>query len=195
MTRKEILEKEKELGAAGRARVVASGQYIRLLRKGSWEFMERSNCTGVVIIVPVTDEGKLVFLEQFRVPVSAPVIEFPAGLVNDRRGARKESGRTAARRELLEETGYRARRLVEVTSGPSAAGSSTVMITMFLAFGLTRAGAGGGDETEFIKSFEVSPSRAHGWLEKKKKEGCLVDPKIYTGLYFYSQYNRNLKGK
>jgi len=165
------------------------------MRKGSWEFVERSNCSGVVIIVPVTDDGKIVLLEQFRVPVSAPVIEFPAGLVNDVKSSKPETDKTAARRELLEETGYTARRLVKVVDGPAGAGSSRGMMTMFLAFGLKKVGDGGGDETEFIESHEIALSRVHGWLERKKKEGCLVDLKIYTGLYFLSKYNKDSKGK
>ncbi len=84
------------------------GKHLRMRRRGSWEFAERCTASGVVTIVPVTVDDQLLFTEQFRSPVGKPVIEFPAGLAGDIRGAEQESLMGAARRELLEETGYEA---------------------------------------------------------------------------------------
>ena len=64
-------------------KVLASGKYLRLLAQGHWEFAERVNATGAVVIVALTDEGRLLLVEQYRIPVGCPVIELPAGLVGD----------------------------------------------------------------------------------------------------------------
>jgi len=64
-------------------RVVSEGKFVRLLIKGGWEYVERPNCAGAVIIVAMTKDRKLLLIEQFRIPVGKPVIEFPAGLIGD----------------------------------------------------------------------------------------------------------------
>jgi len=180
--------------AAQKPRLMHKGKYLRLVRKGTWEFIERCNCDGIAIIVPVKEDGTLIFVSQPRVPVARHVVEFPAGLIGDLRprNARKESMAAAARRELLEETGYRARRIRFLTTGPAASGSSTVLITFFLATGLTRVGPGGGDASENITVFEVPLARADAWLTGMRARGYWVDPKVYTGLYFLKNYNRSI---
>jgi ADP-ribose pyrophosphatase len=127
--------------------------------------------------------------------VARHVVEFPAGLIGDTLPlkARRESITIAARRELLEETGYRARTMRFLTAGPAAAGSSTVVITFFLASGLTKAGDGGGDESENISIHEVPLAKADAWLESMRGRGYWVDPKVYAGLYFLKNYNKDHK--
>lgn len=82
-------------------KVVAEGRFLRFLIKQGWEYVERPNCTGIVIIVAVTDEGKLLFTEQFRLPVGRPVIEFPAGLVGDEGPETIEAARGVTRQAIL----------------------------------------------------------------------------------------------
>ena len=175
--------------------LMRQGRYLRLVRKGSWEFIERCNCDGIAIIVPLKDDGRIIFVTQPRVPVAHHVVEFPAGLIGDIKPVKtkRESIANAARRELLEETGYRARTMRFLTSGPAASGSSTVVITFFLATGLTKAGDGGGDESENILVHEVPLASADAWLEKMRTRGYWVDPKVYAGLYFLKNYNENHK--
>jgi len=166
-------------------RVVAlEGKYLRFVRRGKWEYVERANASGIVVIVPVTADGRLVLVEQFRVPVAARVIELPAGLVGDIPGAADEDLAVAARRELFEETGYEADKLAPVTAGPVSAGLSTEMITVYLAHEVRQTGQGGGDATEDIKVHAVPLAEVEGWLQRKQQEGLLVDAKIYAGLYF-----------
>ena len=62
---------------------IAATKHLRLVSRGGWSYVQRPNATGVVTIVPRTAEGKIIFVEQFRPPVQAPVIEFPAGLAGD----------------------------------------------------------------------------------------------------------------
>jgi ADP-ribose pyrophosphatase len=101
--------------------ILADGKYLRFVRRSGWEYVERRGITGIVGIVAVTDEGKLLLVEQYRTPVNKRVIEIPAGLVGDEAGKEAESLLSAARRELQEETGYYAGNLLPLASGPSSA--------------------------------------------------------------------------
>jgi ADP-ribose pyrophosphatase len=169
---------------SGRPVVLKEGRFIRLLKKDGWEYVERSNCSGIVIIIGMTSRGRVLFTEQFRPPVGKPVIEFPAGLVNDGKSRKRETMAAAARRELLEETGYLASRLVKILSGPVSSGLTTEEQTIYRALNLKKVGQGGGDPTESITVHEVPLRNVPQWLKQKQKSGCLVDPKVYAGLYF-----------
>jgi ADP-ribose pyrophosphatase len=159
------------------------GRYLSLLERDNWEFASRCNATGVVVIVAVTPAAEIVLVEQFRRPVNAPVIELPAGLVGDLHGP-DESVLDAARRELEEETGYTASKLVTTMACPSSAGMSDEIVTFVLATGLKRIGAGGGDDSEDIRVHVVPLTEIDGWLLEKQAQGTPLDPKIYAGLYW-----------
>lgn len=161
-----------------------NGRWLRLKRRGHWEYCERVNPAGAVIIVAITDADELVFVEQFRVPVQRTTIEMPAGLIGDQAESRDESALDSARRELEEETGYRAARLEVVMSGPVSAGLTTETATFVRATGLTRVGAGGGDATEQIIVHHVPRIDAPRWLSDRMRDGYSIDPKLYAGLYF-----------
>ena len=167
--------------------ILASGKYLRLVREGTWEYSERVGASGIVAMVPVTDAGEIVLVEQYRVPTKAFVIEIPAGLVGDKAGHEDEGLELAAARELEEETGYKAGAMRRLLEGPSAAGSSNSVITFFLATQLVKVGPGGGDEHEDITVHVVPIAGAMAWLEAQVKLGKVIDPKIFAGLYFASQ--------
>ena len=171
-------------------KVVHEGEFLRFIRKGRWEYVERNNCSAIVIIAALTEDNHVVFVEQYRPPVDKMVIEFPAGLVNDRKGKKKESNLSAAKRELLEEAGYKALKWTEILEGPVSSGSSADLVTLFLASDAQKVSEGGGDETESIVVHLVPLSNVDQWLLKMQDKGCLVEPKIYTGLYFLKTYNR-----
>lgn len=166
------------------------GRFIRLYRHGGWEYTQRANCTGIVVIIAMTEDKNVLLIKQYRPPVKKFCIEFPAGLVNDRGLKTKESMASAAKRELLEETGYKAHKMTKILIGPSSPGSSADLMTMFLAEGLTKSGTGGGDHTEDIQVYEVPLRSVEDWLRQMEKKGCLVDPKVYSGLYFLSKKKR-----
>jgi ADP-ribose pyrophosphatase len=63
--------------------ILHKGKYLNLVCDDNWEYVKRTNCSGIVVIVPKTKDGKVIFVEQFRRPVESQVIEWPAGLVND----------------------------------------------------------------------------------------------------------------
>ncbi len=164
--------------------ILHKGKYLDLVREGHWEYVRRTTCNGIVVIVPMTTNEKVVFVEQFRRPVEAHVIEWPAGLVNDRISQDPETMEAAARRELLEETGYEADQLFFLVQGPVSSGLSSEIITFYQALDVVKKGPGGGDATESIKVHEVPLKKADLWLHEMEKKGLLVDPKVYVGLYF-----------
>jgi len=163
---------------------LGEGRHIRLRVDGGWEYAERLGISGIVVIVAVTPEGRLLLVEQFRQPVGARVIELPAGLAGDTPEAVGEPLEEAARRELLEETGYRAERFERLADGPPSPGMTTEHLTLFRAHGLTRIGPGGGDAKEEIEVHEVELDRVESWLRERQRDGRLVDVKVYAGLYF-----------
>lgn len=165
-------------------RVLKAGRFLRMVAKDHWEWVERVNTTGAVVIAAVTENKELVLIEQYRVPMGHRVIELPAGLAGDEAGTEHEEMAEAARRELLEETGYEADRLEFCTEGPSSAGLATEIYALFLARDARPVGPGGGDEKEQIDVHVVPLDRVHPWLEERRQGGAMVDPKIYAGLYF-----------
>jgi ADP-ribose pyrophosphatase len=164
--------------------VLGEGRHLRLVRRRGWEYAERTNAAAIVVVVAVTPDGRLLLTEQYREPVQGAVIELPAGLVGDRPGEAGEDLRTAAHRELLEETGYEAEELRALAAGPPSAGLSSEVVTFVRAAGLRRVGAGGGDEHESITVHEVPLATVPDWLEAHARAGRLVDPKVYAGLYW-----------
>jgi ADP-ribose pyrophosphatase len=167
------------------------GKYLRLVRIGTWEYAERTKASGAVVIVGLTPANRLILTEQFRIPVNARVVEFPAGLAGDEEGAEKEELTEAARRELREETGYDAGRLVLLAEGPPSAGLSSEMVTFFMAEELRWSGKPDGEGTEEIEVYEIEPERLDRWLEEKRKGGALIDPKVYAGLYLMQAARSN----
>lgn len=158
------------------------GKWLRMKRRGRWEYVERTNQGGLaVIIIAVTPERKMLFVEQFRVPLQCKTIEMPAGLVGDVHG--DESLELAAERELLEETGWQAARLEVLMIGPTTSGMSSERVAFVRASGLTRMHAGGGDETEQIIVHEVPVAEAPKWLSARMAEGYAMDAKLWAGLW------------
>lgn len=169
------------------AETLAQGRFLRLVNAGGWEYAERVNASGVVAIVAVTADGAIILTEQYRPAVKMRVIDVPAGLAGDIPGGEKEALATAARRELLEETGYRALRMEFLTAGPPSAGMSSEMVTFFLAQNCRRVADGGGDDHEQIEVHAVPLEGAATWLHKRAGKRRCVDPKVYAALYFAAQ--------
>lgn len=173
--------------ANGRPRLLVKGKYLKFWVHNGWEFVQRNNCQGIVIILAMTNDGRVVLTEQHRPPVNRRVIEFPAGLVCDE--VKNESLMVAAKRELFEETGYRARRMRKITEGPTSGGSSSDIMTIVMAEDIRKTGRGGGINDERILVHEIPLPEADQWLSSQRRKGKLVDPKIYAGLYFLKKYN------
>jgi ADP-ribose diphosphatase len=160
------------------------GRWLSLRRRGRWEYAERNNPGGAVIILAVTPEDKVLFVEQYRVAVQQFTIEMPAGLVGDLAGSQNESALLAAQRELEEETGYRCASVSFVHEGPSSSGMSSEIIAFVRAHDLVKVGDGGGDESENIVVHEVPRQQAGAWLLARAADGYSIDPKLFAGLWF-----------
>jgi nicotinamidase/pyrazinamidase len=173
----EILEREP-------VELIGEGRWLRLVRRGRWEFAQRVVGATAAVIVAVTNDDELILIEQPRPAIGKPVIELPAGLIGDIAGAEDEAPELAAARELEEETGYRAARLERVTAGTSTAGLSDEWLIMYVAHELERVGDGGGDEHEDITVHLVPLAEVEGWLSERERGGAIIDLKVWAGLYF-----------
>lgn len=180
----------KHTGKDSERRILGEGVFLRLLDKGTWEFTERKKGSAVVAIVAVV-KGCLVLVEQYRPALDAHVIELPAGLVGDEAGRGGEAIEEAARRELIEETGYSAENWQYLTEGPPSSGMSSEIVTFLRATGLRRVEEGGGVHGEDIVCHEVPLKGAEKWLAARMAEGILIDPKVYAGIHFALQAGEN----
>jgi len=164
--------------------ILCDAKYLRLVRDNGWEFVQRKDVSGIVGIIAVTDDRKLILVEQFRPPVGKNVIEIPAGLAGDTAASRNEDLAIAASRELEEETGYRAARMTLLASGTASAGLCDEIITLFRAESPQKISAGGGDESEDIIVHEIPLEQVETWLRQQIRSGKLVDLKVYSALHF-----------
>ncbi len=165
-------------------RVLKTGKFIRLVARGGWEFVERTNAGGVVGIVATTKENGLILVEQHREPVGGRVIELPAGLVGDD-GDAAESSAKAGKRELEEEAGYRAGRCSTlVKDGVVSAGLTSETVDLVRAKNVRRVAEGGGVAGEEIEVHVVPMADAAAFLKRKQRAGRRVDFKVYAGLWF-----------
>ena len=163
-------------------RVVYEGKYQRMLVRGTWEYSERTHAGGLAaIIIAVTPDDEVLFVEQFRVPLQARTIEMPAGLVGDDHD--DDSLEAAARRELIEETGWEPHRVDVLITGPTSSGMSNERIAFVRARDLVKVGDGGGVGDEGITVHTVPRSEAPRWLMQKHAEGFELDLKLWAGLW------------
>ena len=165
-----------------RPEILHEGQWLRMVRRGHWEYAERTHGNGMaVIIIAVTPDDNVLFVEQYRVPLGARTIEMPAGLVGDDHA--HDTLESAARRELIEETGWEPARVDVLLIGPTSSGMSSERIAFVRALGLTKVGEGGGVDNENITVHKVPRAQAPAWLMRKQAEGFELDLKLWAGLW------------
>ena len=157
------------------AETVWQGRFIEATKKGKWEYVSRTRGVSAAVMLAV-DEGYVLLVEQQRVPVGARCVELPAGLVGDEEEG--EEVETAAIRELEEETGYRAERMVNLGRFHASPGMSSEGFTLLRAEGLTKTGEGGGVAGEDIEVHRVPIGEVAAFLEAKRREGRAMDAKL-----------------
>ncbi|MDA8422085.1 MAG: NUDIX hydrolase [Nitrospiraceae bacterium] len=140
----------------------------------TWEALERVGVGGIVVMIAITLCGNVILEKQFRPPVGRDVIELPAGLVESH-----ETMETAAKRELIEETGWSAGKLEFLAEGPISTGASTEALRAYLCTDLEFVGKNGGDDNEIIEVIEVPLGDAQDYLQETQKKGMLVDLKVF----------------
>jgi ADP-ribose pyrophosphatase len=154
---------------------VWQGKYLVAKRKGRWEFVSRTGGIRAAVILAV-DDGKAILVEQFRVPIGRACIELPAGLVGDIEAG--ESVEESARRELEEETGYRADRIEALGEFYSSPGMASESFTLVRATGLTKIGNGGGDGDEDITVHRVPLADIEAFVAARRADGLAIDVKL-----------------
>ncbi|WP_018970335.1 NUDIX hydrolase [Rubritalea marina] len=163
--------------------VLHEGKYLGLYRRGNWEFALRPQAAVCATILPLTDAGEVVLVEQFRVPMQCRVIEVPAGLVGDEPEFEGETVADCAARELLEETGFRAGKMIELIASPTSAGMTPEVTHMFAATGIVREHAGGGVDGEDIQVHVVPVAELNQFLADQQAAGHAIDFKIHASMY------------
>jgi ADP-ribose pyrophosphatase len=163
-------------------RQIFEGKHVLVLERDGWEFVERKKGKSAVVILAVTDDDRIILVEQFRRPVNARVIDFPAGLVGDE-DAHDDPAETA-RRELEEETGYACAEIERLTTGPTSPGITSETVAFYRATRLEQRGAGGGVGGEEITVHRIPRGGIVEWLERKNGEGILIDVKVWAGLWW-----------
>ncbi len=162
------------------------GDYLRIKkldllnhsgRTFHWEVVQRVGVRGIVAVVPFTYDHHVLVIKQYRPPVDRFVIEFPAGL-NDRNEPLEE----VARRELKEETGYRAERLEFLARGPLSSGASSEILTVFVALDVKEDGTQQLDEVEDIEVIRLPIDGFTERLLELESEDTFIDLKI-PGLF------------
>ncbi|WP_242120950.1 NUDIX hydrolase [Sphingomonas lacusdianchii] len=155
--------------------VMWAGRFITAKRRGRWEYVGRANGIGAAVIVAI-DDGHVLLVEQYRVPLGRACIELPAGLVGD--DAAREAAAVAAARELEEETGYRAGNMTSLGEYHSSPGMVSESFTLFRAGELTRVGDGGGVPGEEIIVHRVALADLAGFVAAQRAAGKAVDVKL-----------------
>lgn len=152
------------------------GKYLRIVRDGTWEYVER--CGGVTAVVILAEhEGKVVLIEQVRVPLgNRKCLELPAGLVGDEDP--NATVEDTAIKELEEETGFTAERIQRLGEFFSSPGMVAEGFTLVRAHGLRRISDGGGNEHEEIEVHLVPRGEIPAFVERKRAEGYAIDVKL-----------------
>lgn len=154
-----------------------AGRWLDMKRRGRWEYVSRTGNIHAAVILAVED-GHVLLVEQYRVPLGRNCIELPAGLVGDE--TEGEDPVEAARRELEEETGWRAAGMEPVGEFWSSPGMASEGFTLMRASGLTQVGPGGGVAGEGITVHRVALDALPAFVAAKRAEGCGVDVKLLT---------------
>jgi ADP-ribose pyrophosphatase len=155
--------------------VMWAGKYVRVLKRGKWEFASRTNNINAVVILAEYD-GKVILIDQPRVPPDCRCIELPAGLVGDE--DTNATVETTAVKELEEETGFTAERVERLGDFYASPGMLSESFTLVRAHGVRRIGEGGGDENEDINVHLVERSEIANFIEQKRAGGFGVDVKL-----------------
>ncbi|MCP5183114.1 MAG: NUDIX hydrolase [Pseudomonadales bacterium] len=157
--------------------VMWEGRFVSARRRGRWEYVSRVRGIGAAVILAI-DDGHLLLVEQYRVPLGRYCIELPAGLVGDEAGNEDEPVTMAAIRELEEETGYRAGSMVTIGEFHSSPGLVTESYTLLRAGDLARVGPGGGTASEDITVHRVALAELAAFIDAARARGCAIDGKL-----------------
>ncbi|MGB7409147.1 MAG: NUDIX hydrolase [Pontixanthobacter sp.] len=156
---------------------VWEGRFITAKKRGRWEYVGRARNIRAAAIIAIED-GHVLLVEQYRIPLGKFSIEIPAGLIGDDDGAPDETPETAALRELEEETGYTAQRMENLGEFYSSPGMVSESFTLLRAHGLTKVGNGGGTGSEDITVHRVQIAHLPQFVSACRSAGKAIDVRL-----------------
>ncbi len=127
---------------------------------------------GAALIIPFLDKNRIILLRQYRPVIDSYIYELPAGTLK-----KGESPISCARREIIEETGYSAKRFTKLGEIFPAPGYTTERITIYKAEGLTKRECLA-EKDEIIQTFIFNKPRIKKLFKAKK----IIDAKTISGL-------------
>lgn len=143
-------------------------------KNGNTGFREVVSHPGGAAVVPVTDDGKVILISQFRYPFQTNMLEIPAGKLDE-----NEDPMVCARRELEEETGYKTNYIEKLGAVVPTPGYCNEVLHLFLAKDLVAGDHSRDEGEESMEMFEFSFDE----IENKIKSGEIQDSKTICAIY------------
>jgi len=157
--------------------IMWQGRFVVAKKRGRWEYVSRARNIRAAVILAI-DDGHVLLVEQFRMPLGRVCIELPAGLIGDDDGSEHEPAEIAGGRELEEETGYRAARVENLGEFFSSPGMVTESFTLLRASGLQKVSEGGGLPSEDITVHRVPLDGLEAFLAGRRARGDAIDVRM-----------------
>jgi ADP-ribose pyrophosphatase len=151
------------------------GKYVTAVKQGQWEYVRRTGGIGAVVIIAESG-GKIILVEQYRVPVGGRCLELPAGLVGDE--DKDATAESTAVKELEEETGFTAGRIEILGDFQSSPGMLSESFTLVRAHDVRKVGEGGGTGHEDIAVHLVERARLPDFVHGRRRQGVAIDVKL-----------------
>jgi len=144
---------------------------------------EKVTHPGAVCIVPITKEGKIMLVKQFRYPTDSTLLEIPAGKLGS-----GEDPRNCAARELKEEIGAEGGRLIHLADFYTSPGFCDELMYLYLALGFEKK-ENNLEDDEFLEVFELKLEDAHSFIGS----GKIKDAKTIIGILLARDYLSRFK--
>lgn len=167
---------ETDPDAALPEQIVWEGKFITAKVRGRWEYVGRARNIRAAAIIAIED-GHVLLVEQYRIPLGKRSLEIPAGLIGDD-GGENDTPEAAAMRELEEETGYIAERMENLGEYYSSPGMVSESFTLLRAHGLTKVSKGGGLPGENITVHRVRLTELRQFVADWRASGHAVDVRL-----------------
>ncbi len=172
--------------------IIYDGKFIKTIRRHFidlsgrrkvWEMVERKTFHRIISVTAITPKKEIVFIKIYRIPLKSYIIEPCMGLT-DKKG---ESEAKTARRELLEETGYRIKgKLMKINIGPHNSGLSASEIVSYIGLNAQKVVDPKLESSEDIEVIKLPFKKAYRYLSHPPK-GVKVDIKVFGILYLISK--------
>jgi ADP-ribose pyrophosphatase len=135
---------------------------------------------GAVAIIPITNDNKIIFVEQYRKPLEKSIIEIPAGKLEP-----GEDPQRTAIRELEEETGYTTKKLTKIASFYTSPGFADELMHVYITRDLEKLQVPPAlDEDEFVELIELTLDEAKRYVKEQRIHDAKTN---YAVLYLEMQ--------